>query len=82
MLYSGLFGMTFTPDALLFAPTLPPAWGPVTLTGIHYRASVLSIALTGHGTHIARFVYDGKRLPRPAVPATATGSHTVAITLN
>ena len=81
MLYSGLFGLRFTPSALSFAPTLPAAWGPVTLSGLHYRAAVLSVTLNGSGTHIARFLYDGQPLAHPIIPATATGSHTVAITL-
>ena len=81
MIYSGLFGMTFQPKALLFKPTMPPAWGRVKLTGVHYRSAVLAITLNGSGTHIARFLYDGNPLARPAVPATAMGPHTVAITL-
>ena len=81
MIDSGLFGMKFTPTSLLFSPTLPAQWGPVTLAGVHYRAAVLTIALTGSGDHIARFLYDGKPQAQPAVPANAIGSHTVAITL-
>ncbi len=82
MIYSGLFGMHFTPSALTFAPTLPAAWGPVKLTGLHYRAAVLSVTLRGSGTRITRFLYDGKPQAQPAIPATATGSHTVVMILD
>ena len=81
MIDTGLFGMRFTPSALTFSPTLPAAWGPVTLSGLHYRAAVLSVTLNGSGARITRFLYDGKPLAHPVVPATATGFHTVAITL-
>ena len=81
MIYSGLFGMRFTPSALSFTPTLPAAWGSVTLTNLHYRAAILSVTLKGHGTHITRFLYDGKPQAKPIVPATAAGSHSVVMTL-
>ena len=81
MIHSGLFGLTFAPDALRFSPTLPAAWGPVHLTGLHYRAAVLDVSLTGRGSHVARFLYDGQPQASPAVPSTARGPHTVAIVL-
>jgi len=81
MIYSGLFGMRFEPKSLLFSPTLPTEWGAVRLTGVRYRSAVLAIALNGSGSRIARFLYDGKPLARPAVPSTATGSHAIVITL-
>lgn len=81
MIYSGLFGLTFTPDALTLSPTLPASWGPVTLTNLTYRKATLTIALTGSGSHIKRVLYDGKPLARPVIPATATGPHRIEITL-
>ncbi len=81
MINTGLFGMRFTPSALSFAPTLPAQWGPVTLSGLHYRAAVLSITLKGSGTHIARVLYDGKPAASPVVAASAVGSHALVITL-
>ena len=81
MIYSGLFGMRFAPDALTFAPTLPAEWGPVKLTGVQYRAAVLAIALQGHGSHVVHFTYDGKPQARPTVPAGASGAHAIVITL-
>ena len=81
MLYSGLFGMKFGPKSLAFAPTLPAAWGPVTLSGVHYRAAVLSVALKGSGDQIARVLYDGRPLASPVVPANAVGVHALVIML-
>ena len=81
MIYSGLFGMKFSPTSLAFSPTLPAPWGSVTLTGLHYRAAVLSVALNGSGTHITRVLYDGKRVASPIIPANAAGPHALVITL-
>ena len=81
MMYSGLLGMEFGPNSLRFAPTLPASWGGATLTGLHYRAAVLSVALKGSGSHIARFVCDGKTQAQPIVPASLTGAHQIVITL-
>ena len=80
MIYSGLFGMTFTPDALTLSPTLPAAWGPVTLTNVAYRKATLTIALAGGGHQVKRVLYDGKPLARPIIAATATGPHRLEIT--
>jgi hypothetical protein len=82
MIYSGLFGMTFTPKSLTFSPTLPAQWGAVKLSGVHYREAVLDIALTGSGRRVTKFFYDGASVSSPAVPASAKGFHTVAITLS
>ncbi len=82
MIYSGLFGMTFGPKSLTFSPTLPALWGAVTLTGLHYRAAVLSVALNGSGSRIARVLYDGKPVASPVIPANAAGSHALVITLH
>ena len=81
MIYAGLFGMTFTPDALTLSPTLPASWGPVTLANVAYRKAVLTISLTGSGHRVKRVLYDGKPLARPVIPGTATGPHRVEIML-
>ncbi|BDI31115.1 hypothetical protein CCAX7_31660 [Capsulimonas corticalis] len=81
MIYSGLFGMTFQPNALTFAPTLPAQWGSVQLTGLRYRSAVLNITLNGSGHRISRFLYDGKPRAQPAAPSDATGSHEIVITM-
>lgn len=80
MIYSGLFGLTFTPDRLSIAPTLPPAWGDVGLHGLPYRDAILDIDLTGAGNRVRSCTLDG-RPSHPAIPATITGHHTVRIVL-
>ncbi len=79
MIYAGLFGMRFSETGLSFTPTLPAAWGPVTLTGLHYRGAVLTIKLSGEGQKVRSFLMDNK--PAGQVPATLTGAHTVEIVL-
>jgi hypothetical protein len=81
MIHTGLFGLTFTDRGLTFAPGLPAGWGDVTLRNLSYRAANLTISLRGAGTKVSSFTIDGKPAPGNAVPATLSGSHTVAITL-
>ena len=81
MIHTGLFGLTFTDRGLTFAPGLPAGWGDVTLRNLSYRAANLTISLRGAGTRVSSFTIDGKPAPGNAVPATLSGSHTVAITL-
>lgn len=80
MIYSGLFGLTFTPDGLTIAPTLPPGWGPVSLRGLTYRDMTLDIELTGAGNQVRFSTVDG-RPGRPRIPADGHGAHTVHIEL-
>ena len=81
MIYQGLFGMEFQPTGLKFSPTLPAAWGTVSLQNIPYRAATLSITLQGQGTRIARVEMDGQTQKDAFVPATLTGRHTILITI-
>ena len=80
MMHLGLFGLTFTPDGLSFAPTLPPGWGPVSLKGLSYRDMTLDIELTGAGNQIRFTTVDG-RPGRPTIPADGHGAHTISIRL-
>jgi cellobiose phosphorylase len=80
MIYSGLFGLTFTPDQVSISPTLPPAWGDVGLYGLPYRDATLDITLTGAGNRVRSCTVDG-RSSRPVIPATVTGHHTVHVVL-
>jgi hypothetical protein len=81
MIYSGLFGLSFTATALAFRPTLPAGWGDVRLTGLPYRAATLTIALHGSGSVVGDLRIDGTSTAARSVPATLTGAHTVDITL-
>jgi hypothetical protein len=80
MIYRGLFGLGFTQPGLRFAPSLPPGWGPVSLTGLPYRDMTLDITLTGAGDFIQSVTVDGRR-QAPLLPATGSGHHQVEITL-
>ncbi len=81
MIHYGLFGMTFEPEGIRFAPALPVAWGRVALTSLSYRGQQLEIRLSGRGTRIKQFRLDGKLTKSPFLPAALTGKHEVAITL-
>jgi hypothetical protein len=80
MIYRGLFGLTFTPEGLQFAPSLPASWGTVSLTGISYRGMLLDITLTGAGNRVAAAWVDGRR-SLPLIPADESGYHQIQIAL-
>ncbi|MGW1723622.1 MGH1-like glycoside hydrolase domain-containing protein [Streptomyces sp. NPDC002306] len=81
LVHEGLFGLTFTPDALRLRPCLPGAWGPVSLRGLRYRGTTLDISLSGHGSRVASCAIDG-RAADPVLPAGGSGHHTVHVTLD
>ena len=80
MIYSGLFGLSFAPEGLTIAPTLPPGWGPVSLKGLRYRDMTLDIELSGAGNQVRFCTVDG-RPSRPTVSADGHGTRTVRIRL-
>jgi hypothetical protein len=80
MIYSALFGLTFAPDGLTVAPTLPPGWGPVRLRGVPYRDMVLDIELTGAGNRVRFSTVDGRPGP-PRIPAHGHGAHPIVVDL-
>lgn len=79
MIYFGLFGLTFTPERLTFAPTLPAGWGPVSLYGLPYRGMTVDIELSGAGNRIRSCGVNGRA--GRTIPADATGTQTVRIEL-
>lgn len=81
MIHAGLFGLKLTTDGITFAPTLPPAFGDATLSGLGYRGASLTIALHGAGNVIDAFSIDGAPAEPAAIPAALTGTHTIDITL-
>jgi hypothetical protein len=81
MMYSGLFGMSFEPAGIQFAPVLPYGWGVAELSGLSYRGATLDIKLTGAGTKIASFAIDGVASTSPLFVASMTGSHTIEIAM-
>ena len=74
--------MTFDSRGLTFAPTLPPGWGDVTLSGVPYRDAVLTITLRGTGNIIRSFNLDGTPSTEHRVPTSLHGHHTIDITLD
>jgi hypothetical protein len=52
------FGAGFSEQGLRLSPTLPPGWGPVTLTGLPYRDATVDITLKGAGTRIRTCALD------------------------
>ncbi|WP_405876129.1 MGH1-like glycoside hydrolase domain-containing protein [Streptomyces sp. NBC_00005] len=80
LIHDGLFGLTFTEDALRLRPCLPPQWGAVSLHGLRYRGMTLDITLRGGGHRIQACTVDGRR-GAPVVPADETGHHTVDVVL-
>ena len=81
MIHYGLFGMTFEPAGMRLAPTLPAAWGSVTLTGIPYRHMVLDLHLDGQGTRVTRVLLDGAPIEACFVSCDLRGPHRLDITL-
>lgn len=81
MVLHGLLGIDFEPDGIRLSPTLPPGWGAVRLSGLHYRHAVLDLRLDGEGQRVASVSVDGKAAPAAFVPATLTGPHQVDIHL-
>jgi glycogen debranching enzyme len=81
MVYYGLFGLRFSPTGVDFAPTLPPGWGPVQLSGLPYRDATVDITVLGAGNRVTACEIDG-RPARPTLPGDSTGPHNVRITLS
>ncbi|WP_210583886.1 glycosyl hydrolase family 65 protein [Streptomyces sp. GESEQ-35] len=81
LLHEGLFGLTFTENALRLRPCLPEGWGPVSLRGLRYRDMTLDIGLSGSGSRVRSCTVDG-RPGEPVVPADGTGHHTVHVALD
>ena len=81
MIDSGLFGLDFEDRSLSVTPTLPAGWGDVTLRGLRYRDSTLTITLHGAGRRIRSFTLDGRRVHGNTIPGSLTGRHTIDVTL-
>ncbi|WP_394850528.1 hypothetical protein LZC95_24110 [Pendulispora brunnea] len=81
MVYHGIFGMTFDPTGVSFAPVVPPAFHQSTLDNIPYRGMTLHASVTGNGTRVARFSVDGVEQADRRIPANLTGTHRVDIVM-
>jgi Carbohydrate binding module (family 35)/Bacterial alpha-L-rhamnosidase 6 hairpin glycosidase domain len=81
--YRVLFGMRFEHDRLAFRPFVPRAYdGERTLRNFRYRGSTLTITVHGFGSAVASATLDGRPLPKPEIPASLTGAHTIELTMN
>jgi glycogen debranching enzyme len=81
MVLHGLLGMHFEEGGIRFAPLVADRFSTISMHGINYRRSVLSINILGHGTRIASFKLDGKTLEKPFYEATLSGKHEIEILL-
>ncbi len=82
LVYRVLFGMRFHSNSLSFAPCVPRGFGgALTLDGVDYRKSVLSISVKGYGRQVKRMTVDGRRLSGDAVPGNLIGKHSISIVL-
>lgn len=82
MLLRGIAGMTFRNDRLEFHPFVTQGFStPIRIDSLHYRDAMLSVAITGTGTRIARFAIDSVETAEYYVPAALHGRHSVEITL-
>ncbi|MGA9121398.1 MAG: hypothetical protein WB699_18670 [Bacteroidota bacterium] len=80
--FSGLFGMRFSPEGVEFHPLLPFGWGDVELSGLRYRNMMLTIVLRGSGHVVSSFSLDGQEERRAEVPASLAGDHRLVITMS
>ena len=76
--------------ALVSIAHAKPVFGPfnaadrfskISMSGIHYRHSVLSVNILGHGTRVVSFKIDGNTLDKPFFDAALTGTHAIDILL-
>ncbi|WP_394839813.1 hypothetical protein LVJ94_23280 [Pendulispora rubella] len=81
MVYHGIFGMTFEPTGVTFAPVVPPAFAQSTLDNIPYRGMTLHASVTGTGTEVAKFSVDGTEQADHRIPSNLTGAHRVDIVM-
>lgn len=81
MVLHGLVGIRFQEDGVLFAPALPSTLHELTLSGIVYRGSELTIHIEGTGPHIKHFSLDGKKECHPFLASTIQGKTTLRIVM-
>jgi hypothetical protein len=81
--YRILFGMRLEDDCLSFRPMVPPSYrGERTLRGVRYRGATLAITVRGFGDSVREARLDGAEILRAEISETATGAHTLVLTMN
>lgn len=81
MFLNGALGLNPKPEGLRFSPCLPRAWGGITMSGLPYRGSVISVRLRGGGTMVRRVELNGAVVGEAFIPASALGDQTLVIDL-
>ncbi|MBQ3331705.1 MAG: hypothetical protein IJG87_11085 [Ruminococcus sp.] len=80
--YRVMFGMNYDEDGISFDPYIPD-WmeGPFELSNFKYRASTLTIKLSGEGDRVRSFKVDGTAEDADSYvfPVNSTGSHIIEI---
>jgi len=79
-IHHAVFGLRCCETGLSFSPNLPPEWGEMTLSGIHFRDMDLDLILRGGGNKISRFLLDGKT-HAPRLAEDVAGHHEITIEL-
>lgn len=78
----GLLGITLTPEAMEFAPSVPAFLREgFTLNGLPWREARLDVNVQGCGNRIIAFALDSVNSRTASVPDILTGRHRIDITL-
>ena len=78
----GLLGITLTPEAMEFAPSVPAFLREgFTVSGLPWRKARLNVNVQGCGNKIIAFTLDSISCRDASVPDTLTGCHRIDITL-
>lgn len=81
--YRILFGMRLEDDCISFRPMVPPSYrGERTLRGVRYRGATLAITVRGFGDSVREARLDGAEISRAEIPETASGAHSLVLTMN
>ncbi len=82
MVHRVFMGMNFQADGIMFQPAIPGTYpGTKTLSNFKYRNALLTISVQGTGNQIKSIQLDGKPLENAFLPASVTGTHTIAIVM-
>lgn len=80
LVYRVLFGMKFTPKGLSFQPFIPESLGSTrTLKNFKYRNANLEIKISGYGSQIKSFRFDGNQMGQAFIPEDLSGTHSIEI---
>lgn len=81
MIFYDIVGISLTEEGISFHPYLPQGVHSLSLSGLSYRHSILTIAVKGEGTKVRQVMMDGKTVQNASVPASITGEHHILISM-